>query len=856
MILITFRYHTGLPLRHLTWSALWDVNPYLRGGWDAFGQPSEQWSRHSMTRTTDPAGCVAFDGQVEFPDDAVGTSFQWGVAFEGSDGEMWGIATEDKLFEQDLRHRHFTLTSDISEVSYHLIHSRWLGANRWRLVDGSSGIRFAVWAPNARAVEVVFGYLYDGADPKRDPVLEPIELKRLCGGYITNESTGIHPDWPALAMTRGANDIWSWTSDSNVQKLPFSYPGHGLYMFRITRDDGEPALRTDLYSRCQIGYGDTDPSVAAWDGSVAMLDGIKSCSVIIDPDRVMRYLREEAPWLIEQPPRPRVWPELHFVDEADFWADEFSDRPVPRRIEDLIIYELHVGALGWHRPGPGTLEDAIALIDHIQLLGFTAVELLPLAEFQGSTKYWGYSPSHHFAIEYSGGGRDQYKHFIRACHQRGIAVIVDVVYNHFAHDAERASWKYDTTHEQNNIYYWYEGLESDYENPTHGYVNNESSAFAPRYHEELVRQLFISSAAVLVTEFHVDGLRVDQTTSIHAYNKLNRKPYPPVPDANRYGAQLLRELGRTLRMIRPDVVLMAEDHSSWDEVTRAVEAGGMGFDARWHAEFYHQLVGDTDRGQDCAKLIWSAALTMGGGPLAMRKFAHELEVTGDRRVVFVESHDEAGNSKGPFPDPQPSEKDKTSTSHRLMVVACNGAALDDSTRIHAEARARFGWGMAVLSAGTPLALFGSEVGACQRFKYDTVLLLREDLHALARGPGRALARFYAELNALRSRSDACRSRNIEIVYIHDDNRILAFRRWSSDEELLVIACLADTPYNKGYVLRSPLIPSASWVEIFNSDTFTYGGRNVGNPETACLSMDGNLDVILPAAGFVVFKRTK
>ena len=108
-------------------------------------------------------------------------------------------------------------------------------------------------------------------------------------------------------------------------------------------------------------------------------------------------------------------------------------------------------------------------IDHLRQLGVNAVELLPLAEF-GGTLGWGYGNTHHLCIESSAGGRDKYRHFVRECHRRGIAVIQDVVYNHYDNDAERAEWQYDSTAPEDNIYYWYEGRPSDYSSPDHGYL--------------------------------------------------------------------------------------------------------------------------------------------------------------------------------------------------------------------------------------------------------------------------------------------------------------------------------------------------------------------------------------------------
>jgi 1,4-alpha-glucan branching enzyme len=148
--------------------------------------------------------------------------------------------------------------------------------------------------------------------------------------------------------------------------------------------------------------------------------------------------------------------EPDLIPAEEFWATEFTPGlPVPTRLEDLVIYELHVGSLGFGKTGPGNLGDAFAFLDHLVALGVNAVELLPMAEFDG-TAQWGYGSSHHCCIESSAGGRDKYRHFVRECHRRGIAVIQDVVYNHYAAEAERAEWQVDSNLPEENIYYWYE----------------------------------------------------------------------------------------------------------------------------------------------------------------------------------------------------------------------------------------------------------------------------------------------------------------------------------------------------------------------------------------------------------------
>ena len=152
-------------------------------------------------------------------------------------------------------------------------------------------------------------------------------------------------------------------------------------------------------------------------------------------------------------------------------------------------------------------------------------------------------------------------------------------------------------------------------------------------------------------------------------------------------------------------------------------------------------------------------------------------------------------------------------------------------------------------------LFGEEVGAEKDFLYGAVLENREDLIGLRRGSGKNLFRFYRHLIRLRLGRQGLRSRNIEIVYTHNENRVLVFRRWNDHEQYLVVASLSNRPFDQpGYFLDTPLISAGRWHEIFNSDSHHYGGNNIGNGDGDPVAHGNGLHCILPANGVLVFQQ--
>jgi 1,4-alpha-glucan branching enzyme len=162
----------------------------------------------------------------------------------------------------------------------------------------------------------------------------------------------------------------------------------------------------------------------------------------------------------------------------------------------------------------------------------------------------------------------------------------------------------------------------------------------------------------------------------------------------------------------------------------------------------------------------------------------------------------------------------------------------------------------LLSAGTPMFFMGEEIGAQKRYTYNNFLSNREDILGERSGNGRRLFHFYQDLISLSRRLRSIRSHNIDLLHHSNPNRVIALKRWSGNEEVIIIASFNNTSFASGYVIEKDLlaIPNAGWKEIFNSDAAVYGGQNIGNGGATIPSHEGRLNVVLPANGVVVFVK--
>jgi 1,4-alpha-glucan branching enzyme len=179
-----------------------------------------------------------------------------------------------------------------------------------------------VWAPHAKKVEVVFA---------------PFDLAAgTPTGYMADDGTGVDAASGVVPLVETEGGIW----ESDIVRTPslakFDDYMNRLYMYRITNEQGMPTYKVDIFSRNQVGRGGTNPGSAHYGGSYLDLDGIVSCSVVSDPDQITHDFSDTG---IEK---------QTLVPAEEFWANEYiGGKLPPRKIQDLIIYELHVGSLGF-----------------------------------------------------------------------------------------------------------------------------------------------------------------------------------------------------------------------------------------------------------------------------------------------------------------------------------------------------------------------------------------------------------------------------------------------------------------------------------------------------------------------------
>jgi len=309
------------------------------------------------------------------------------------------------------------------------------------------------------------------------------------------------------------------------------------------------------------------------------------------------------------------------VVELDGFQGKAKDFRAPS-LRELVIYELHVGTF----TPAGTFLALIEKLDYLRELGINAVELMPVADFAGEHN-WGYDGVSPYAPAHSYGTPDDLQRLVDDAHVRGIAVYLDVVYNHLGPDGAYQSAFAPQFYTQKHKTLWGDGLNFDSED------------------RDKVRSYFLESALAWIYDYRIDGLRVDATDTI----RDDSEPHflTELTERVRQGAT---SLGRS-------VILIAEDARNERKVVLPVAQGGHGFDAVWSDDFHHhirhRLGGDSDGYyQDFDGTTESIAAAIRDGWTFTGQFAnfhgHRRGTSPDglsleSRVFCIQNHDQIGN---------------------------------------------------------------------------------------------------------------------------------------------------------------------------------------------------------------------
>lgn len=238
------------------------------------------------------------------------------------------------------------------------------------------------------------------------------------------------------------------------------------------------------------------------------------------------------------------------IDPFFAWTDT-TWTGVP--LQQYIIYEMHIGTF----TAEGTFEAAIAHLDTLKSLGITAIEVMPVAQFPGS-RNWGYDGAYPYAVQASYGGPTGLKQFVDACHQRGLAVILDVVYNHLGPEGNYL-WDYAPY------------FTDHYKTPWGSAVNFDGA------HSDEVRRYFIENALMWITDYHIDALRLD---AVHAMYDFSAHPFL---------ADLADAIHRRAEVLGRQIFTIAESDLNDPRHVHPPALGGYGLDAQWNDDFHHSV---------------------------------------------------------------------------------------------------------------------------------------------------------------------------------------------------------------------------------------------------------------------------
>ncbi len=427
-------------------------------------------------------------------------------------------------------------------------------------------------------------------------------------------------------------------------------------------------------------------------------------------------------------------------------------------VEDVVHYQMHVGTFEGGSV-PQTFDDAISKLDHVASLGISSIKLMPIAEFAGDLS-WGYNPADLFSVESSYGGPDAMKRFIKAAHQRGIAVFMDVVHNHYGPD-DLDIWRFDGwfSGDFGGIYFYQDAR-------TYTPWGNTRPDFGrPEVYNFIRDQIMM-----YVQEYRIGGFRWDSVVNI-----INTDEGP-----NQQGEFLLRDINWELSQNYPYVIRGSEDNA-FDYAVN--------FQNQWDVGYRWALHGQVTASSDASRSM-----------TAVRDLLDDW--ASHQRVVFSEAHDYIARTHG---------------RSRLPSEIDGG----DPDSIWARKRALLAAGIVMTTPGIPMIFQGQEFHETFAFHDDTPLRWsRTNTYA---GIVKSYSDLIHARRNLRGVTPGLRGTGINVHHLDDSNKIIAYTRWyngGQSDDVMVVANFSATRFtNNNYSIAFP--SAGTWYRHYNSDARAY-----------------------------------
>jgi 1,4-alpha-glucan branching enzyme len=458
-------------------------------------------------------------------------------------------------------------------------------------------------------------------------------------------------------------------------------------------------------------------------------------------------------------------------DPSSFdWGDQDFTTP---NWNDLVVYELHVVTFSEGMHGrAGTLDGVRRRIPYLRQLGIGAIQLMPPFEFAGD-RSWGYNPAFPFAVDSSYGSPDDLKALVRAAHEAGIAVILDVVYNHLG-PSDLDLWQFDgwSQNGKGGIYFYEDARSATPWGDTR-----------PDYGRAEVRAFLRDNAIQWLDEFRIDGLRWDATAYISSIGGGGVGAADRIDD----GWRLMADINAEIAEHFPGRLTIAEDLRSDLAVTAPPASGGAGFGSQWDGAFVHVVRAALTTADDAARDVVSVAAAIG-------------DQAGEwtRRVIYTESHDEDANGSARVPEEiWPGYADSWPSKKRATL----GAAV------------------VLTSPGIPMLFQGQELIEGSWFSDEDGL----DWSLRHRNAG--LLRLHRDLIALRRNVDdvsrGLRGPHVRVHHVNDGAKVLGWYRWLDGgprDDVIVLANFSANAFPDYHVgVPRP----GRWRVRFNSDWDGY-----------------------------------